>query len=180
MIMMSALGSIAQEKSAKPATGAASMTPAQIRSKLGFLVGSFMTETTMPAGPMVPKGGSGTGMTTMSWALDSMFIFLDDNTTSEILGPYKAHGVLGYEPMSKQFVLSMFNNSGDRPTYRGDFNGDTLVLSTTVPMPKHPFEQKILWYKEGDGVRLQIFLDAGKGYSLILDQKAMRTPPPVR
>jgi hypothetical protein len=116
----------------------------------------------------------------MAWALDSMFLILDDQSQNPLLGNYKAHGVLGYDVSSQQFILSIFNNSGDRPIYKGGFTGDTLVLITHVPMPKRPFDQKILWYKSGSAVKLQILLDSGKGYALVIDETETPMPPPIK
>ena len=81
--------------------------------------------------------------------------------------------MLGFDLSTHQFVLSMFNNFGDRPTYHGNFAGDTLVLQTKVPVPKGSFDQELLWYKDGEAVKLKVLNDLGKGFVLVLEQTAI-------
>jgi hypothetical protein len=114
------------------------------RARLGFLVGSFVTETSMPPGPMAPKGASGTGTSVITRGLDSAFLLIDEQSVNSLFGAYKGHGVLGYDVHTNQYSLSMFNNFGDHPIYTGSFAGDTLVLLTKVPMPGRSFDQKVL------------------------------------
>ena len=149
----------------KPATG-------KERDKLAFLAGSYTTETTIPPSASMPKGATGKGTCVIAWALDSMYLFVDEESVNSLFGKYKGHGVLAYDALNHEFVLAMFNNFGDRPSYKGNFSGDTLVLKTTVPMPGHPFDQKLLWYKDGAAVRLKVMNDFGKGYMLSIDEIA--------
>jgi hypothetical protein len=143
------------------------------RAKLQFLVGSFATETNIPAGPTAPKSATGKGTSVISWALDSMFLLIDEQSINSLFGHYKGHGVLGFDSQTHQFVLSMFNNFGDRPSYKGNFVGDTLVLETKVPMPGRSFDQRLVWYKDGESVTLRVLNDLGKGYVLVLEQTAI-------
>lgn len=147
-----------------------------LRARLGFLVGSFATQTKIPPNPEIPNGGTGKGTAVISWALDSMFLSIDQQGSNTVFGDYKGHGMLGYDRQVSQFVLSMFNNWGDRLTYTGTFAGDTLVLTTKVPMPGMSFDQKLLWHKEGDGAKMKVLNDIGKGFELALEE----TSVPVR
>ncbi len=140
------------------------------RGKVGFLIGSFMTETVIPPAPSMPKGATGKGTAVIAPALDSMFFSLEDESVNTLLGNYKGHGMLGYEPQTHEFVLAMFNNFGDHPTYHGNFVGDTLVLLAKIPAPKGSFDQKLLWYKDGDAVKLKILSDFGTGFALTLEE----------
>lgn len=142
------------------------------RAKLQFLAGSFTTATMMPPGPSIPKGASGKGASVIAWTLDSMFLSIDEQSTNSLFGRYQGHGMLGFDAPTHQYVLSMFNNFGDHPSYKGSFVGDTLVLLTKVPMPPRPFDQKVVWYKEGDGVKMRVLNDMGKGFALVLEQTA--------
>ncbi len=142
------------------------------RARLGFLVGSFATETNIPAMPSAPKGATGTGTSVITWALDSMFLLIDEQSMNSLFGQYKGHGVLGFDAQTRKFQLSMFNNFGDHPSYKGNFVGDTLVLETKVPMPGRSFDQKLVWYKDGEAVTLKVLNDFGKGFVLALEQKA--------
>ncbi len=144
------------------------------RAKLQFLVGSFVTETTMPPTPSAPGGATGKGTSTIRWTLDSMFLSIDEQSTNTLFGRYQGRGMLGFDAPTHQYVLSMFNNFGDHPSYRGSFNGDTLVLLTTVPMPGRSFDQKVVWYEDGDGVRMRVLNDMGKGFASVLEQRATR------
>jgi hypothetical protein len=143
------------------------------RAKLQFLVGSFATEARIPPGPPAPKGATGKGTTVATWALDSTFLFIDDETTNPLFGHYKGHAVLGFDAKAHDYVLSVFNNFGDYPVYRGNFVGDTLSLYTKVPMPPKPFDQRLLWYTEGEVVKMKILNDFGQGYVLAYDQSAI-------
>ena len=143
------------------------------RAKLKFLVGSFATETNMPATPSAPKGATGKGTSVITWALDSMFLLIEEQSMNSLFGQYKGHGVLGFDSPTHQFVLSMFNNFGDHPSYKGNFVGDTLVLGTKVPMPGRSFDQKLVWYQGGEAVKLRVLNDVGKGFFLALEQTAI-------
>ena len=155
-------------------------TTGREKDKLAFLVGSYTTETTIPPSPSMPKGATGKGACVIAWALDSMYLFIDEESANSLLGKYKGHGVLAYDAMSHDFVLAMFNNFGDRPSYRGNFSGDTLVLKTTVPMPGHPFDQKLLMYKDGPSVRLKVMNDFGKGFMLSIDETEQPVAQPIK
>ena len=154
---------------------AAAQKPASdtVRTKLQFLTGGFATETIIPESPSAPKGATGKGTSVITWALDSMFLLIDEQSMNSLFGQYKGHGVLGFDLPTHQFVLSMFNNFGDRPTYQGNFSADTLVLRTRVPAPKGSFDQELLWYKDGEAVKLKVLNDLGKGYVLVLEQTAV-------
>jgi hypothetical protein len=153
-------------------TGSINKTIGTERGKLQFLVGTFITESSMPAKPSLPKGGTGKGTLVITWALDSTFLFIEDQSVNSVFGQYKGHGVLGFDSHTQQFVLSMFNNFGDRPSYNGNFVGDTLILETKVPMPGGSFDQKLLWYKGNEEVKLRILNNSGKGFLLAIEQTA--------
>jgi hypothetical protein len=142
------------------------------RARVEFLVGTFATATYIPPNPSMPRSDTGKGTSIITWTLDSMFISIEDQSFNSLFGHYKAHGILGFDSQTHQFVLSMFNNFGDHPTYHGNFVGDTLVLQAKVPAPRGSFDQKLLWYKNGEVVTLQVLNDFGKGFLLALEQTA--------
>ena len=150
------------------------------RAKLQFLVGSFATETIIPAGPSAPKGATGKGTSVITWALDSMFLLIEEQSMNSLFGQYKGLGVLGFDPQTRQIVLSMFNNFGDRPSYKGSFAGDTLVLETKVPLPGKSFDQKLVWYTDGEAVKLRVLNNLGKGFLPVLEQTAIPVSPATR
>ena len=156
------------------AASATSQTPGfgAERARVEFLVGTFATETYFPPLPSMPKGVTGKGTSVITWALDSMFLSIDDQSFNSLFGHYKAHGILGFDSQTHQFVLSMFNNFGDHPTYHGNFVGDTLILQTKVPAPRGSFDQQLHWYKEGEAVKLRVLNDYGKGLVPVLEQTA--------
>jgi hypothetical protein len=143
------------------------------RAKLSFLVGDFATETNIPPIPSAPKGVTGKGTSVITWALDSMFLLIEEQSTNPLFGQYKGHGVLGFDRQTHEFALSMFNNFGDHLSYKGNFVGDTLVLETKVPMPGRPFDQRLVWYKDGESVKLRVLNDLGKGFTLALEETAV-------
>jgi len=145
------------------------------RARVEFLAGSFATATYIPPMRSMPKGVTGKGTSTITWALDSMFLLIEDENFNSLFGLYKAHGVLGFDSHTHQFVLSMFNNYGDHPTYQGNFVGDTLVLQTNVKAPRGSFDQKLVWYKDGETVKFKVLNDFGKGFLLTLEQTATPT-----
>lgn len=142
------------------------------RAKLSFLVGSFRTETRILPGPMTQKEALGTGTSLIRWGLDSMFLVIDEKSTNPLLGDYKGLGLLGYDAAEKRYLLSMYNNFGDHPEYRGDFDGDTLVLTTRVPNPGAPFDQKLQWYRDSTKVLLRVLNDVGHGFVPVVEETA--------
>ena len=150
------------------------------RAKAAFLVGSFATTITFAPNPAMPKGVTGTGTSVIAYTLDSLFLSIEDQSVNDLFGHYKAHGMLGFDAQQRQFVLSMFNNFGDHPTYHGNFVGDTLVLQTKVEAPRGSFDQQLRWYKEGETVRLRVLNDFGKGFLPVLDQTATPASPKTK
>jgi hypothetical protein len=172
-LMLFAIGiSMGQGKSsAGPASRATADNP---RERLAFLVGSFVTEAHILPGGMIKKESVGKGTSEISWVLDSMFLYVDERSVNPAFGAYKGIGLLGYDPHEKQYVLSMYNNFGDHPQYRGSFSGDTLVLFAKIPAPGKSFDQQVRWYSEGENVRLDVLNDAGTGFAPIMKQYARR------
>jgi hypothetical protein len=162
--------SLAQKQTTPTGTPPVKPAAENERAKLKFLVGSFATQTSIPPIPSMPKGATGKGNSLITWALDSMFVLIDEQSENTLFGRYRGHGVLGFNAQTRQFELSMFNNSGDHISYKGTFVGDTLVMETRVAMPGRPFDQRLLWYKDRDVVRLIVLNDIGKGYTTALEQ----------
>ena len=150
------------------------------RARVEFLAGHFSTVTLIPPSPSMPKGATGKGTSVISWVLDSTFLSIEEQSVNSLFGKYKGHGMLGYDSQTHEFVLSMFNNFGDHPIYHGNFVGDTLVLQTKVPSPRGTFDQKLLWYKEGELVKLKVLNDMGKGSDLVLEQTATPVPQKMK
>ena len=150
--------------------------PGPEQAKLAFLVGTFTTETRVMPSPMSPNGGAGKGTSMVTWGLDSMFLMIDEQSVNQIFGKYKGHGLLGFDRREGKYVLSMFNNFGDTPKYRGSFSGDTLILSTKVEFPGGSFNQRLVWFKENNTIRLKIFNDMGEGFTLTIDESSTPTP----
>jgi Protein of unknown function (DUF1579) len=146
------------------------MTFGPDQAKLSFLEGNFKTETHLLPNQMMPDGSTGTGTMSLAWGVDSLFLIMNTESSSSVLGSYKALGVLGYDPNAGNYILSMFNNFADHPTYTGNFSGDTLVLEGKQPFRGGSFDQKIMWYKEGDHVHLRILNDMGDGMTPVIDE----------
>jgi len=139
------------------------------QAKLAFLVGNFKTVTRILPNPYLPDGAKGTGTSGAAWTLDSMFVVLDEENTSPLMGKYKTHGLLGYDMNSDNYQFSMFSSFGDHPVFSGNFSGDTLVLAGKIPTPEGPVEQKILLYKKGKAVAVTILSDMGSGEEPIME-----------
>lgn len=168
-----------------PVSPSARTTAESPRERLAFLIGSFVTEVHILPGRMVKTESVGKGTSEVSWVLDSMFLFIDERSLNPVLGAYKGFGLLGYDPHDKQYMLSMYNNFGDHPQYRGSFAGDTLVLEARIPAPRKPFDQQVRWYSDGENVRLDVLNDTGEGFVPVLREVARhaqssRTQPPGR
>jgi hypothetical protein len=142
------------------------------RGRIEFLVGNFATATHIPPSPAMPKGATGKGTSVITWALDSKFLSIEEQSFNSLFGQYKGHGMLGFDSQTHQYVLSMFNNFGDHPTYQGNFVGDTLILQTKVQAPRGSFDQKLQWYKDGEAVKLRVLNDLGKGLVVVLEQSS--------
>ena len=107
---------------------------------------------------------------TIEWALDSTYLRIDDRSANSLFGNFLNFGMLGFDSPTGAFFLSMFNNFGDHPSYRGSFAGDTLVFHASIPSPRGTFEQEVRWMKEGENLRMQVYNDRGKGKQLTIDQ----------
>ncbi|HTY58529.1 MAG TPA: DUF1579 family protein [Bacteroidota bacterium] len=152
-------------------TPATRTVPAKVeipREHLAFLVGTFTTEMHILPGRIIKTESVGKGITTISWTLDSMFLFIDEKSQNSALGSYKAMGFLGFDPREQQYVLSMYNNFGDEPVYRGTFSGDTLVLAAKIPGRGKPFDQQVRWYTAGGDLHLDALNDTGEGYLRVM------------
>lgn len=152
-------------------SASAQMTKPQFgpkQQKLSFLLGNFKTESKMTMGP---NSSTGTGYQTAHFGLDSLFVFISARETTSTMGSYRSFGVLGYNSRASQYELSMFNNFGFQTQYKGDFSGDTLVMSASIETPNGTFKQRMKWFKEGKNLRYLIYGDfGGGGYQLIVDQ----------
>ncbi len=182
LVMLGIVGCqyVLRGQSTSDSTAVPSLTIESARAKLSFLVGTFFTTIHIPPPPSKTKGADGSGSSVVNWALDSTFLLIDDQSVNPMIGQYKAHGVLGYDPQVHQYALSMFNNFGDYPSYHGEFSGDTLVLRTKVAAPRGSFDQKLLWYKDGKAVKLEVLNDFGKGFLPALVQTAVPVHPTNR
>jgi hypothetical protein len=178
LIALGALQTAAQDVKPAQPPAMSRMRPDTEHARLSFLVGSFATETRVLPGRMSATEAVGKGTSRVRWGLDSMFIFIEEESVNPLLGNYKGFGILGYDPGESQYVLSMYNNFGDHPQYRGAFSGDTLILSCRVLAPRGAFDQKLLWYKTGETIRLQVLNNMGTGFVPVVDQSARRSPLP--
>lgn len=172
VLTMTQAQSSAQEKSSAEASAFRKPGAGAERARLSFLVGRFTTEAHVLPGPMVKEEAVGTGTSVISWGLDSMFLFIDEQSVNPLLGNYKGFGVLGFDAKEQQYVLSMYNNFGDSPQYRGGFSGDTLSLMSNVRSPRKTFVQKVQWYSERGAVRLRVLNDTGQGFAPVVEQWA--------
>ena len=172
-LLLAAIG-ISMGQGKTPAGPSAHTTADNPRERLAFLVGSFVTEAHVLPGGVIKKESVGKGTSEISWVLDSMFLYIDERSVNPAFGAYKGIGMLGFDPHEKQYVLSMYNNFGDHPQYRGSFAGDTLILSAKIPAPGKSFDQQVRWYPDGETVHLDVLNDAGTGFAPILKQVARR------
>ena len=172
LIAVCSVETYAQSKGASAPPAMKRPGPGPQRARLAFLVGEFATETRVMSGRPGAPAALGTGTSSIRWGLDSMFLFIDEQSANTLLGNYKGFGILGYEPSSGKYTLTMCNNFGDRPEYLGTFSADTLVMSAKIPFPGGTFDQRLLWFTEGNAVRLQVFNDLGKGFVQVVDQTA--------
>lgn len=172
-LIIAAVGlAIAQDGQGKDSPLMKKPEPGKERARLSFLVGRFNTATRVLPSLMSPKEALGKGTSVVSWGLDSMFIVIDEQSINPLLGNYKGHGILGYDAGEHEYVLSMFNNFGDRPQYKGAFSGDTLSLVTNVKLPGSSFDQKVLWFAEHNNIRMTVLNDVGKGFRPVVEQTA--------
>src|ERR1041385_6520056 len=71
---------IGQHQSAAIGAKIQKSSVASERAKLGFLAGTFTTETVIPSSKPSPNGATGKGTSTIAWGLDSMFLLINDET----------------------------------------------------------------------------------------------------
>lgn len=139
------------------------------QAKLSFLVGQYTTTSTIT---MRDNTTTSTGFVKTHWGLDSMFVFVSSEESNPNMGSYKGFGVLGYDSRNDDYALTMFNSFGFRTEFKGQFSGDTLTLKSQIETPRGTFNQKMVWFKEGQKLRMLVYGDFGEGYSLMVDETA--------
>ncbi len=138
------------------------------QQKLSFLLGRYKTESQMTMG-----GNSSTrsGYQTGRYGLDSLYVFISSSESGSAMGSFRSFGVLGYNSRSSEYELSMFNTFGFNMQYKGNFSGDTLIMSGSLETQNGTFKQRIKWFKEGNNLRYLMYGDfGGNGYQLMVDE----------
>ncbi len=142
-------------------------------AKLSPFAGDFTTETKVEPNPATPKGETAKGRSKIKWFLDSAFLVIEEAIDFSIFGSYRGMGLMTYDKAEKQYFLSMFNNFGDHPSYKGNFAGDTLILEGQIPFEGGAFTQQVVWLPEGKKLKLWVRNNMGQGWIPVIEQTYM-------
>jgi len=160
----------AQNEKPEPAPARPKPKVAPELAKLSFLVGEFTTDTKIHPNPVAPEGEAALGTLKTKWALDSMFLLLEEVIDFPLFGTYRGMGLLTYDRVGKQYYLGMHNNFGDHPSYKGNFVGDTLILEGQIPFEGGSFTQHVMWLWDGNNIKLWVRNNMGEGFVPVIEQ----------
>lgn len=107
--------------------------PQQEHERLEALAGTWTGRETMHPSPWDPKGGTATAKVVSRMDVDGFFLVTDYVQERDGQVTYRAHGVFGYGPQSKQWTLDWFDSMGDRATAYGKLEGKTLMFQSEGP-----------------------------------------------
>ena len=104
--------------------------------KLQSLAGTWTGEEKLHPSPWDPKGGQATGRVQSRLDLDGFFLISDYVEERGGKVSYRGHGVFGYDPAEKAYIMYWFDSMGcSAPSpARGKWQGNRLVFEQRAPM----------------------------------------------
>ena len=140
--------------------------------KLNFLAGEWNTLDKVSPNPYGP-GSESTGKISYHWEMENLWLVLDYNGEIEPMGVVISHGLMSYDPESKEYVLCMFGNfNAYVGVYRGDWeDANTLVLTGKIEYEGMTYHERFKWVKAEDGafhLFVQMSMD-GQNYQTMVE-----------
>ncbi len=109
--------------------------PGEKHKKLLMLTGKWEGEETMHPSPWVPEMKKAVGKVDNRVALDGFNVIQDYEQRMGDVVSFRGHGVFSFDQHQGDYVMHWFDNMGTPcNVFRGQFEGDTLTLTTQNPM----------------------------------------------
>ena len=110
--------------------------PQEEHRRLEKLAGNWVGEEKIYPGPWDPQGGSATAKIESRSGLDGFFMITDYTETRGGQVSYRGHGVHGYDPSEKCYVMFWFDSMGSCGSLpaKGTWEGNRLVYTNKTPM----------------------------------------------
>jgi hypothetical protein len=111
--------------------------PGDAHKKLSALIGDWSGGETLHPSPW-DAGGTAAASVTNSWVLDGLAVVQQYEQRRDGQVTFRGHGVFWYDPSSQEYVMHWWDSmNGTAGEYRGDFDGDVLVLGAPMPQGGH-------------------------------------------
>ena len=110
--------------------------PSADHNRLKALEGSWSGEESLHPSPWDPKGGKATAKITSRMDLDGFWLVTDYIQTRDGKVSYRGHGVHGFDPESRTYLMYWFDSMGSVPKApaKGRLDGQRLVFAQEGPM----------------------------------------------
>lgn len=141
--------------------------PTALHERLHTLAGRWSGEEQLHPSPWDPKGGTAEGHVDNHSGLDGFALIQDYVQVRDGATTYRGHAVFSVDTGANEVVLHWFDNMGSPPNvFRGNYAGDTLVLSFAGPQGQQrvsfrqdtPGHYDFRMEVSGDGANWQTFM----------------------
>jgi hypothetical protein len=121
--------------------------PGEAHKKLEHLVGEWSGEETLHPSPWDPSGGTAKGSVTNRWIVDGFAVVQEYEQRRGDQVTFRGHGVFWYDPATQEYVMHWWDSMGGTGgAYRGQLEGETLVLGAPMPQGGH---SRTSWTRTG-------------------------------
>lgn len=112
--------------------------PSDKHSRLDALVGEWAGEEKLHPAPWDPAGGTASARIVNRPILDGFGVVQEYQQERDGTVTFKGHGVFWYDNQNQEYVMTWWDSMGGSGThYRGQFDGDRLVLGAPMPQGGH-------------------------------------------
>ena len=112
--------------------------PSDKHSRLSPLVGEWSGSETLHPAPWDPAGGTAAARVVNRHILDGFGVVQEYEQSRDGTVTFRGHGVFWYDEQAQEYVMTWWDSMGGRGThYRGQFDGDRLVLGAPMPQGGH-------------------------------------------
>ena len=110
--------------------------------KLTRFAGDWVGEEKMYPSPWDPKGGTALGKSSYHLVCSGFAAAFDCSQERDGQVTFEGHGVMAVDPKEGEYILHWFDSMGaSREEYRGNFEGEDLILRSRNPMGHH----RLVW-----------------------------------
>jgi len=149
--------------------------PGENHKKLDWLVGTWDVAENFAKSEMGP-GGAGKGVDTVSWTLGGMWL-TSSYSSDGPMGHYEGHGMLTWDENKKTYVSYWFDVFGGHSELAGDWQGDSLVVtSQEYSMEGHKWVERHTYKKVSDkqlDFKVELNQD-GKGFATFMESTSKK------